>query len=58
MKPRVPPLPKPSKELLAFKKMADDFVKKATVSGKTANETLASLGIYTIKGKLTKNYRD
>jgi hypothetical protein len=45
------------KEAEAFKRAAEAFALKATVSPQTANTTLARLGIYDLKGRLTKNYR-
>ena len=47
----------PDKDVAAFKRVADAFVKKATASPEFANATLVELGVYTAKGHLTKPYR-
>jgi len=40
-----------------FSKAAAAYVSKATASKKSARRTLVSLGIYTPKGNLKKNYK-
>lgn len=40
-----------------FSKAAAAYVVKATASKKAARRTLVSLGIYTEKGNLKKNYK-
>ncbi|MDR3536717.1 MAG: hypothetical protein P4L71_09480 [Acetobacteraceae bacterium] len=46
-----------TKEVLAFKRAADAFVRKATSSEKAANQTMMRLGIQDSKGALTKHYK-
>jgi hypothetical protein len=46
-----------TKEVVAFKRAADRYVRKATVSEQSANAAMVALGIYDRKGKLTKTYR-
>ena len=46
-----------SKDVLAFKRAADAYVRKATVSAKAANQTLVKLGTHDSKGNLTKHYK-
>lgn len=45
------------REAASLKRAAESYVKDATVSSDAANRKLVTLGIYTAKGKLTKNYR-
>jgi hypothetical protein len=44
-------------DAVAFKRAADSYVRKATVSEKSANFAMRALGIQDDKGKLTKTYR-
>jgi hypothetical protein len=46
-----------TKDVVAFKRAADNYVRKATASEKSANSAMVALGIQDCKGKLTKNYR-
>jgi hypothetical protein len=46
-----------TKDVAAFKRAADSYVRKATVSEKSANFAMRALGIQDDKGKLTKTYR-
>ena len=45
------------KESESFKRAALAFTKKAVATPKTANKKLVDMGIYTIRGALTKTYR-
>jgi hypothetical protein len=45
------------KDVLRFRKAAKVYVREATTSKKSAHRELMSLGIYTAKGNLTKNYK-
>ncbi len=46
-----------TKDATRFSKAAANFAKKATASKKVAHRTLVGLGIYTVSGKLSKNYK-
>lgn len=46
-----------SKEVQAFKRAADAFVRKATSSQKAADQTMMRLGIQDAKGNLTRRYK-
>ena len=46
-----------TKEVVAFKRAADLYVRKATASAKSANSAMISLGIQDGKGNLTKTYK-
>lgn len=46
-----------TKDVVAFKRAADSYVRKATASEKSANSAMVALGIQDRKGNLTKNYR-
>jgi hypothetical protein len=46
-----------TKDVVAFKRAADNYVRKATASVKSANSAMMALGIQDHKGKLTKTYR-
>jgi hypothetical protein len=46
-----------TKDVMAFKRAADNYVRKATASVKSANSAMMALGIQDHKGKLTKTYR-
>lgn len=45
------------KETQAFVRAAGMYVKKATVSAKSARATLVSVGIFDRSGKLSANYK-
>jgi hypothetical protein len=46
-----------TKDVVAFKRAADSYVRKATASEKSANAAMVALGIQDCNGKLTKTYR-
>ncbi|HEY4172707.1 MAG TPA: hypothetical protein VGM42_06735 [Rhodopila sp.] len=46
-----------TKDVMAFKQAADNYVLKATATKKSANSAMMALGIQDAKGKLTKTYR-
>ena len=46
-----------SKEVAAFERAAEAYVKKATSSAKAASAALVRIGTHDAKGKLTKPYR-
>jgi hypothetical protein len=46
-----------TKDVVAFKRAADSYVRKATATEKSANSAMMALGIQDCKGKLTKTYR-
>jgi hypothetical protein len=46
-----------TKDVIAFKRAADSYVRKATESKKSASSAMMALGIQDAKGKLTKTYR-